>query len=440
MSGPARRRRIRRSLTLSWQEGIPASAMLGAIEYYLVPYGLFLGATTPQIGWLVALPQLLGSCSQLLASRAVALAGSRLRFIVGTAGAQAALLLPTALIGLLAWPGRVGLLIGLAIAFRVFHHLHSTAWGSLMSDYLFARQRGRYFGWRSQIVGIAQLAGIAAAGLTLAAAKGRSLAWGFGLVFLGASGCRLVSALLLARMHDIPRPPAPGSEFTFLMFLRRVRESNFVRFTLYVAGLTFTTNLASPYFSVYMLRDVQFGYLTYTILHLAAVAASLLAFPVWGRHADLVGNARVLKMTGGLIPVLPLLWLVSPAPLYLALVQVLAGFLWGGFNLCATNFVYDAVTPAKRVRCLGYFSLLNGVALCAGASLGGVLAEWLPPFHGHRLLTLFALSGLLRIAVNAGLAWRFQEVRQAAARVSSRQLFFSVVGWRPLAAQGPERE
>ena len=38
--------KIRRSLDVSWKEGIPASVMIGILEYYLVPFGLFLGATT----------------------------------------------------------------------------------------------------------------------------------------------------------------------------------------------------------------------------------------------------------------------------------------------------------------------------------------------------------------------------------------------------------
>lgn len=56
---------IRKSLDASWKEGIPAAVMLGIIDYYLVPYGLFLGASVQEIGFLVALPFLLAALSQL---------------------------------------------------------------------------------------------------------------------------------------------------------------------------------------------------------------------------------------------------------------------------------------------------------------------------------------------------------------------------------------
>ena len=431
-------RKIKESLSISWKEGIPASMMLGVLDYYLIPYGLFLGAGNRTVALLSSLPHLLASLFQLAAVRAVRQAGSRLRFTVATAGGQAAALLPLAALALADFPGRLAALVALAVVFRVLNNLCGTAWSSLMSDYLPAQRRGVYFGWRSRIAGLAGLAGTALGGLLLAGMKQISLAWGFVVLFGAASLMRFLSAGMLARMADLSLSSPPGSDFTFLMFLRRFRESNFVRFVLFVAFTLFTTHLAAPYFSVYMLRDLHLGYFTYMLIHLAAAVGSLVAFPVWGRNADVVGNAHILKTTGWLIPAIPLLWLFSRDPAYLVLVEFFAGFIWGGFNLCAANFIYDAVTPEKRVRCLGYFNLISGTAICAGALLGGFLANRLPPLFGLRLMSLFLLSGLLRFAAAFWPGGRFREVRESARKVSSRELFFSVVGIRPLAGESME--
>ncbi len=430
--------RVRESLRISRFEAIPASVMLGIFDYYLIPLALFLGATTPQIGLLSALPHLLGSLSLLFAVKAVGWVGSRQRFVWRTAALQAALLIPVAALPLLPLPGKIGLLIALMAAFRVLLNLIGPAWGSLMSDYLPAEKRGLYFGGRARIVVAAQLACIGLAGLTLSAAKRTAPAAGFAAIVAAACAARFISAWQLSRMADMPARASPGNDFTFLMFLRRFRESNFVKFVFYTAGIVFTTFLAAPFFSVYMLRDLRFDYATYMVVHLAAVVPGLLTLPIWGRHADAVGNARVLKTTGIIVPFIPLLWLVSPSPAYLVFVELVAGFTWGGFNLCATNFIFDAVTPEKRVRCLGYFNLINGIAIFAGTSLGGLLADRLPPLLGHRLLFLFTLSGALRLAVYLLLAPRFQEVRASSRRVSSLQLFFSVVGIRPLLGEDHE--
>ncbi len=424
--------KIQRALDISWKEGIPASMMLGVMDSYLTPFGLFLGASTQAIGFLIAVPHLVASLSQLCAVKAVRLAGSRLRFVVGMAGVQAALLLPVAALPFVSWPHRVAALIFLVIAFRALGNIIGSAWGSLMSDYLPPESRGRYFGWRSQVVGFAGIIGVGLAGAWLFFMKERSGAIGFALLFLAAAISRFISTALLARMEDLPLHEAPGSDFTFVQFIRAFRRSNFVRFVIYVAGVTFATYVAAPYFSVYMLKDLHFNYLQYMAVLTAGVITGLISFPIWGRHADLVGNARILKTTGFLVPMIPILWLFSKNVYYLVAVELCSGFAWAGFNLCATNFIYDAVTPQKRVRCLGYFSLIQGVSICAGGVLGGYLATRLPPVNGSSLLTLMLLSGLLRLSVYLLFSPHFQEVRGSARPVSSRRLFFSVLGIRPL--------
>jgi len=54
-----------------------------------------------------------------------------------------------------------------------------------------------------------------------------------------------------------------------------------------------------------------------------------------------------------------------------------------------------------------------------------------------QLIGLFVLSGFCRLLVYNSLSARFQEVRRAR-EVSIRELFFSVVGIRPL--MGPAQE
>jgi len=430
--------KFRRSLDASWKEGIPANIMMVTLDYYLVPYALFLGASPLEIGLLVAIPHLLGSISQLLAVRVIKELGSRLRFLIHGTGIQATFLVLTALLAFYPFPGRIPVLIALATVFRILANLIGTAWGSLISEYLEPEQRGHYLGWRSRIAGIAGVAGLCLAGFLLEHIKTFSLALGFCLLFLSVAACRFICAHFFRQMDDLPFEETRESRFTFLMFVRRFKESNFVKFTLYVASVTFATQLAAPYFSVYMLRHLHLDYLQYMSIHMSAVIASLLAFPIWGRHADHVGNARVLKTTSFLVPIIPFLWLISAYPPYLIAVELFAGFAWGGFTLCAANYIYDAVRPEKRVRCLGYFNLINGIAVFAGASLGGFLAENLPPFNGTSILTLMALSGLARFAAHFLLSGRFQEVRLSVKPASSRELFFSVLGLRPIAGLNRE--
>lgn len=425
-----------KSLDISWKEGIPAAFMIAVTDYYLIPLALFWGANPMEVGLLVAIPQLLGAFAQLVAVRAVRLIGTRLGFLVKTAAAQAATLAPVALLSLLEVPGRVAILIVLVTAFRVLGNLIGTVWGSLASDYLQPEKRGLYFGWRNQITGAAGVLGVIFGGLLLYAFRSVSEKSGFAILFLLTSLARFLSAGMMNHMEDLPVEDKPESHFSFYRFIARFRQSNFVKFVFYVGAITFATNLSAPYFNVYMLRDLNLNYFQYMLIHLSAVAGSVVSFPVWGRHADHFGNAKILKVSSLLIPLVPLLWLLPPSVPLLVLVEIYAGFVWGGFNLCSLNFIYDAVTPDKRVRCLGYFNLINGVAVFAGATLGGLVADRLPPLMGYRLFSLFLISGLLRIACHFLLSGKFREVRTTAKAVSGRKLLASVVGIRPLFVSG----
>jgi MFS family permease len=427
---------FRKSLDISWKEGIAASVMQAATDEYLIPLGLFLGATPMDIGFLVAIPHLLGSLSQFFAVRAVELFGSRLRFLVRASFLQALLLLPLAVFPFFFFPSRILALIFFVALFRVLANLIATVWGGLASDYLVPEERGKYFGWRSRITGMAGMITTILGGVLLNIFKPFSTAAGFCILFGVTASARFISSGFMAQMQDVPARKNPKDMFTFFMFLRRFKESNFVKFVFYVASITFATMLAAPYFSVYMLRDLHFSYLTYILVHMGSIVASLVSFPIWGKHADRIGNAKVLKTTSLLIPLIPVLWLFSTNLIYLFTIEIFSGFVWGGFNLCSLNFIYDAVSPGKRTRCLGYFGFINGVATFVGAGMGGYLAERLPTLNGSRILTLFVISAALRLLSHFLLSRHFHEVRTSTQKISNVELFFSVVGIRPFLEKG----
>jgi MFS family permease len=197
-----------------------------------------------------------------------------------------------------------------------------------------------------------------------------------------------------------------------------------------VSALSFSVNLAAPYFAVLMLQDLKFNYLTYTTVSLTATLTINFLCARWGSHADVVGNHKILRLTSRIICIIPLLWLVDQSPWFLIFAQIISGFAWAGFNLCASNYIFDAITPSKRPRCIAYFNVLNGLALCAGSLLGGYLVTHLPPIHGSPIFTLFIVSTVCRIFAATTIHW-VKEVRPVEP-IKSNDLFFSMVGVKPI--------
>src|SRR5687768_7960594 len=132
--------------------------------------------------------------------------------------------------------------------------------------------------------------------------------------------------------------------------------------------------ISAPFFAVYMLTELQFTYLQYSLNAVASIATQFITLSFWGRMSDRFGNRLVMVITSCIIPTLPLWWLVSPNFYYLLWVQALSGFAWSGFSLSTSNYLYD-IRP-HRTHFAAYAAVQSAIGatlVFAGALFGGYL-------------------------------------------------------------------
>jgi len=172
-------------------------------------------------------------------------------------------------------------------------------------------------------------------------------------------------------------------------------------------------SIASPFFTVYMLRELGFTYMWFTIVTLSSGVFSLLALPFWGKFADKYGNKLVIVIASFFIPLVPILWIFSTSKLYLILVpSLIGGVFWGGFNLSAFNFIYDSVKREHRALCSAYYNMLMGIGIFAGAIIGGLIAKYAPITFMSIFLFIFLVSGLARALMAIIFLPQIKEVRK----------------------------
>jgi MFS family permease len=422
--------RIRKSLVASFWDGIFASCTAGFTTDYVTPFALVLKATVRQIGYLSAVPFLVSSFTQLISADIAEKFRSRKKAIVVFVLCSALMFVPIMFTPFVFSSQPVFFLVVFVALYTGFNTLVAPIWSGLMTEYIPPRKRGHYFGWRNKIMSIVMIAASLGSGCILQRFRHDPLS-GFMIILGLAFGARLISWYFLTRMYEPAFKVDKGAYFSILDFVRNIRHSNFARFTLFVAGMQFCVNLASPFFSVFMLKDLRFNYLTYTVLVTTVTGIQIFTIGRWGRCADRIGNIRVLKLSAVIIASLPLWWLIWRHPAYLLFAQVVSGFAWSGFNLCTGNFIYDATTPAKRIRCFGYLSVFVGLAVCLGGILGGYLAHSLPAIFGYRLLTLFLLSSILRFCVAFFLGRGIKEVRPVE-EMPTGEIFLRIAGLKPV--------
>jgi MFS family permease len=417
-----RKNSIKQTLKNSILDGAFFSAMLGLTQSYVAPFALALRATTAQIGLLSSIPGLTMALSQFAVPRLTERAGSRKRFILPVVLMHALMWIPVLLIPYI-FPGdKIWWLIGFMTLSTVFGSLANPAWGSMMADLVPENKRGRYFSLRGRICDLVMLVISFAAGGILQLTTGNPFL-GFSVIFGGAVLARLVSWYFISQMHEPSLTSTAKNRSSLLSIIKRTRSSNLGRFTVYVALVNFATCLAGPFFAVYMLRDLKFDYLTYVAINATSTLATITFLSLWGKRADRAGNIKVMRITSYLIPLVPLLWLVSRQVYYLIPIQIISGFAWSGFNLASSNFLYDASPKGNRTQSIAIFNAVNGIAICLGALVGGFLAPRLPQISGSNLLTIFLISGIFRVLVVISPLSKISEVRQVP-KVSTIELLF----------------
>ncbi|MBI4234052.1 MAG: hypothetical protein HY686_06385, partial [Chloroflexi bacterium] len=129
------------------------------------------------------------------------------------------------------------------------------------------------------------------------------------------------------------------------------------------------------------------------------------------------------------IGLVPLLWIASGNVVYLGFVQFYSGLVWAGFNLASTNFIYDATTARNRTSVLAYFGAGVGIASSLGALAGGLLIRHLPALAGSAILSMFLLSGVLRLLMALAFLPHIHEVRSVR-RIPAAELFHIMLGGR----------
>ncbi|MDA0823699.1 MAG: MFS transporter [Proteobacteria bacterium] len=427
MSGTRRLSRAdRQVLRESQKEAVGSAVMSGVCDNYLAAFAIFLNASAQQVGWVVAVPQLLGAWAQLL-SVWVARRGVRRRLLT-VCGAAFQSVTIAVLMALCARTidHTILVLIVTAMLFQAGGHFVQPQWRSVMVMLVPIERRGRYFAHRARISAIASFAALAAGGLLLHVAKLLdSTAVGFAALFACALFGRIASVRLLLRLPDVEVEPQAHAKSPFAGAGREIRRTlehlEYRRFIVFVAMMHGAVAVSGPFFSVHMLRNLGFSYVEFMSNLAASLIMQLLTLSSWGYISDHLGNRSVLITTAFIIPTLPMLWIFSDNYWYLLAVQGLSGLAWGGFALSSTNYLYDLRPPGSELAIFSaVHAVTSGLAIFAGAALGGALAAHLPAdinlggmdiSFAKPLYGVFACSALLRLSVVLWFAPRVAEIR-----------------------------
>ncbi|MCW8193392.1 MFS transporter [Proteobacteria bacterium 005FR1] len=405
---------LRDTLRLSQKEAVASATMTATGDNFFNAFAIHLNATAAQMGFLTAIPQLFGALFQLV-SVWLGTYVRRRHLIVAGAGLQALVVAGMGILALAHPPAAIYWLIGLAVLYFSLLNFIQPQWRAWMGSIVPERRRGAFFAARTRLTMISSLV-IFIGGGALLTVSNRILQapWlGFALLFIAAAGGRTLSTYYLGRMHDPDHDTHKNNPKDLSRSFAHVRESlhdkTFRHYSFFVAGMQGMVAISAPFFAVYMLRDLDFTYLQYSLNSVASIATQFVCLNYWGRFSDRFGNRLVMLITSCMIPMLPLLWLVSPSFYYLLGVQVVSGIAWSGFTLSTANYLYDIRPHATNFAVYAAVqSCLSASAVFLGALGGGFLASAAPDLLQHwgiedlmrsPLYLVFIVTAILRFSV-----------------------------------------
>jgi len=292
---------VRRGLRDSTIDGMLHAVMAALTSgVFLTAFALALGATNLQIGLIASLP-LFAGIGQLPASYWVE-RKSRLKGVVLTGSTVSrAFLIFMALIPLFSFKNNGNILITTLLILLSLHYIFASisavSWLSWMSNLVPKELYGRYFGYRNMLIGAITMIATLAGGKVMSLYShsfGEKNLFGFVILFFVALIFGFISLRFLKAVPEVEdATKIHNNDRSITDYAHPFLDTNFRQLIFFSTLWKFGVNIASPYFTVYMLLDLRLSYGEVAFLSAANTFTSIIGMWMWGKLSDRFGNRPI---------------------------------------------------------------------------------------------------------------------------------------------------
>lgn len=392
----------------------------------LTAFALALGSTERQIGILTSVRRLAGF-AQLFTNHLLERIGSKRRLYYCVFGTSRTVIVLVALLPTIslvsAFHNVIWWLISLIFIIGCVDAIGIVLKKTWLSELTPLEIRGRYFGLRNLFMGFfGMLIGYLS---SLYVDYWRGIERGM----FGFQSLLLLSALLgysmliiITMVPEIPSKPKKQDLKTLLRsFQIPFRDKPFTVWTAFRGCYSFGTGFAGPFFTVYLLKELQLPLATVAIYTAIGQIASIALSRFWGSLADKYGNKTVLVISSIGKSIFPALWIFATG------VDTLRAIMWLGFvhsvrglnsaqQITMLNMVLWLSPQESRPMYLACESTIASLLSAVSPFLGGLVLGAIGDRHSgisilgwHHTLCpihiLFLISFILRSASSMILIW-----------------------------------
>lgn len=388
-----------------------AGSLYGGV--ILIGFALSLGANSFVIGVLSAIP-LIAQAFQLPAIALVEHVQRRKAIAVPAVTMARVLIVGLALIPFLAdSTAQLAFLVAAQFAITFFGAVTGCALNSWLHQLLPREGLGQFFSRRLFWATVVSCSGTLAAGMIVDHAPVERL-HAYSIVFAAAGIAGFVSSWYLAQVPEPRMMPAGPSESILSKIRAPFADRDFRRLLVFMAAWNIASNVAAPFLSVYLLKQLGYSLSTVTTLWVASQLANALTLYAWGRVSDRLSNKAILAVA---LPayfacMLALIFTDVPAgdtlvlP-WLYLIHVVMGAAGGGISLATGNLGLKLAPQGRGTTYLSAIGIVSSIAGGIAPIVGGALAQWLTASQLSLVIRWTSVSQYAELAVVEIARWQF---------------------------------
>ena len=280
---------------------------------------------------------------------------------------------------------------------RFVELLGEPAWVALVADIVPEKMRGVVFGKRNMLIGVTGLFASIIGGVYLDLFPKDSYV-GFSSLFVVGMIWAFLTWYCIMQIKEPVDCDHGHHNFSDAFSFSPVMW----RFSVVCAVYYFAVMIASPFFTVYMLKNLNMNYTWFVVAGGIATLARVFSQYLFGRVVDAVGDHRVALfcMLGTALVPFSYIFITSSTWFLIIPAQIFSGIVWAGVDLATFNLLLDYTDKNRRAAQSAAFNMILSVSNIVGPVVGGRIADTTVIWTMSGIPLIFLIASLLRFCTS----------------------------------------
>ena len=336
-------------------------------------YGVLLGATPSEMGFLQSTSNSLSNAGQILWGRISDRFGTRLPFLIMGSLSLMALWFMMPFVR-----DPVNLIV-LYSLISLFSAMITVNWYAFIADNVSEVARGKFLSTINNLSSIGTIISIAAMSLFFTADNVKDLA----IPFFAAATSYLISAILLKTGNE--KKVYRKQSNTFVASFREMRR-NRKFYSYFVATTTqaYFWSMAWPLFPITIISVMGFSVQIVAYLTIASLSVTIASQYFFGRFVDRVNRVPLIFFNRLMLCVIPLMYAFFVNLGQFFILEFYSGFVGAIQSVVMTSYLLDIAPSGKRAEYISVLNGANGIVYFLGAISGGFMLQYLVALYPLR--------------------------------------------------------